>query len=213
MACRAGITTYYLLPTTRVEDPPEVCPQPTAHSQRPTAKGQGPTANGHSHKDPARNADKKYMSENTSLSVLVVEDDPEYARLLGAFLKRRGHKVTIAQDGVQGQRLARIEQPDVITMDHRLPAGLGTAVSRRLGESIHTSRIPIIMLTGSPLGPIEPIAREAGVVAVLSKLTLTEQVLVDAIESAVSPDDGEEVTDLGGLFPVGDAAGGWSPDF
>lgn len=153
------------------------------------------------------------MSENTSLSVLVIEDDPEYARLLSAFLKRRGHRVTIAQDGVQGQRLARMEQPDVITMDHRLPAGLGTAVTRRLQESIHTSGIPIIMLTGSPLGPIEPIAREAGVVAVLSKLTLTEQVLVDAIESAISPPDPDEEVELGGLFPAAGGVGGRSPGF
>ena len=94
-------------------------------------------------------------------------------------------------------------------MDHHLPAGLGTAVSRRLQESSQTSDIPIVMLTGSPTGPIEQIAYEAGIAAVLSKLTLTEEILVDAIESAVSPAEAsDEVIDLGALFPAGDGAGG-----
>lgn len=142
------------------------------------------------------------MSENTSLSVLVIEDDSDYAHLLSAFLKRSGHKVSVAQDGVQGQRVARLEQPDVITMDHRLPGGLGTAVSRRLRDASVTASIPIIMLTGSPVASVQEAARDAGVSTVLCKSSLTEKMLVEAIERAVAHAEIVESPDAGGLFPA-----------
>ena len=40
-----------------------------------------------------------------SSSILIVEDDPDTTELVGLYLRRDGHKVMSAADGVEGLRL------------------------------------------------------------------------------------------------------------
>lgn len=119
------------------------------------------------------------------MHVLVIDDDQGFSHLLSAHLTRQGHEVTVADDGLQGQRIARLVQPDVITIDYRMPAANGLIVTERLQSSTDTQNIPIVMLTGSPLEGLTDRLLEAGVSEILSKLTLTETDLVEALESAV----------------------------
>jgi len=137
------------------------------------------------------------------MHVLVIDDDQGFSQLLSAHLTRQGHEVTIAGDGIQGQRMARMKQPDVITVDYRMPAANGLVVAQRLQSSSETHHIPIVMLTGNPLDELKERILEAGVCEVLSKLTLTERDLVEALESAVERHAEAEATEEI-LFP-GDA--------
>lgn len=63
---------------------------------------------------------------------LVVEDDPDLARLIGDYLTRDGHTVIVTSDGLAAVGLARSELPDVIVLDLGLPGLDGVEVCRQV---------------------------------------------------------------------------------
>ena len=76
--------------------------------------------------------------------ILIIEDDPDTARLVGLYLQREGHRVLSASDGVDGLRQARDAKPDLVVLDLMLPGMSGMDVCRELREE---SAVPIVMLT------------------------------------------------------------------
>ena len=79
-----------------------------------------------------------------SATVLIVEDDPHTVELVGLYLRQDGHTVLTAGDGIQGLRLARQENPDLVVLDLMLPGINGLEVCRTLRAE---SQVPIVMLT------------------------------------------------------------------
>lgn len=77
-------------------------------------------------------------------TVLVVEDEEAIREAIVFNLKRDGHDVLDAADGVEGLALAREHQPDLIVLDVMLPRMSGLDVCRVLREE---TPIPILMLT------------------------------------------------------------------
>jgi two-component system, OmpR family, response regulator len=77
--------------------------------------------------------------------VLIVEDEPKMARLLGRGLTERGDVVQSVDSGEDAIALARLEDFDVILLDVMLPGIDGFATCRRLRElRVWT---PVLMLT------------------------------------------------------------------
>ena len=74
------------------------------------------------------------------LLVLLVEDDPFLASLLGRLLGRLGHQACIAPDGPSALCMAEREPPDVVLLDIGLPGMDGYEVARRLCG--HSGRKP-----------------------------------------------------------------------
>ncbi|MCZ0940626.1 MAG: response regulator transcription factor [Caldilineaceae bacterium] len=77
--------------------------------------------------------------------VLIVEDEPAVARGLEYALKQEGFEVFWAKTGAQALEMTKREQPDLITLDLRLPDMSGYDVCRALRSQSH--RQPILMLT------------------------------------------------------------------
>ena len=77
-------------------------------------------------------------------TVLIVEDDPNTLELVELYLRRDGHKVIMAQDGLEGLWLAREARPDLVVLDLMLPGLDDLEVCRILREE---SEVPIVMLT------------------------------------------------------------------
>ena len=77
-------------------------------------------------------------------TVLIVEDDPDTAKLVSLYLQRDGHKVLCARDGIEGLRLAREARPDLVVLDLMLPKLNGIGVCRTLRKE---STVPIVMVT------------------------------------------------------------------
>ena len=77
---------------------------------------------------------------------LIIEDDSENARYIGAGLKELGHAVSICPDGPSGMQRATQEQWDVIVLDRMLPNdvdGLSILSSlRALGK-----KTPVLVLS------------------------------------------------------------------
>ncbi len=77
--------------------------------------------------------------------VLVVEDNPDIAKLVSLHLKDLDCEVALAADGLRGLAEARARRYDLIILDLMLPGMEGLEVCRRLrGETDYT---PILMLT------------------------------------------------------------------
>ena len=77
--------------------------------------------------------------------ILIVEDERAVARGLEYALKAEGFEVFWAKSGTEALELTRREQPDLITLDLRLPDLSGYDVCRALRSQNH--RQPILMLT------------------------------------------------------------------
>ncbi len=76
--------------------------------------------------------------------VLVIEDNPYTSDMVRKYLSRHDYEVLTADDGQEGLRLAREENPALILLDLMLPGIDGTKICRTLREE---SAVPIIMLT------------------------------------------------------------------
>lgn len=88
--------------------------------------------------------------------VLVVEDNPDSARLLHRILEGSlGYDVTVAHDGKEGLRLAGELQPDLIVSDLMMPEMDGFQLIEALKVDSNTHDIPIIVLTAKELTPAE----------------------------------------------------------
>ncbi len=79
--------------------------------------------------------------------ILIIDDDLDTLRLVGAMLQRQGYQIVVASNGEQGLSQARSEGPDLILVDIMMPAMDGYEVTRRLRNNPQTADIPILMFT------------------------------------------------------------------
>jgi HAMP domain-containing protein/CheY-like chemotaxis protein/signal transduction histidine kinase len=79
--------------------------------------------------------------------LLIVEDDPHYARVLRDLARDKGFKVLAAARGVEALNLARDFHPTAVSLDVFLPDMLGWTVLNHLKQDPATRHIPVQMLT------------------------------------------------------------------
>ncbi|MBD2103043.1 HAMP domain-containing protein [Leptolyngbya sp. FACHB-261] len=82
--------------------------------------------------------------------LLIVEDDPNFARLLLDMARQQGFKGLIAQGGSSGLALAREFRPDAILLDIRMPGMDGWTVLERLKHDLNTRHIPVQIISVEP---------------------------------------------------------------
>src|SRR5450631_3809814 len=79
--------------------------------------------------------------------LLIVEDDPHYARVLCDLSRDKGFKVLVAMRGAEALALAHQYHPTAVTLDVFLPDMLGWTVLNHLKQDPATRHIPVQMLT------------------------------------------------------------------
>jgi two-component system, NtrC family, nitrogen regulation response regulator NtrX len=80
-------------------------------------------------------------------SVLIIDDEPNIRRMVGALFGAEGYDVRDAADGASGLRRADEAEPDVVLLDLMMPGELdGLATLERLREVIPDS--PVVMMSG-----------------------------------------------------------------
>jgi CheY-like chemotaxis protein len=80
-------------------------------------------------------------------ALLVIEDDPHYARILRDLARDEGFKVLVATRGTEALALVREFHPTAISLDVFLPDMLGWTVLNHLKQDPSTRHIPVQMLT------------------------------------------------------------------
>jgi two-component system response regulator MtrA len=86
--------------------------------------------------------------------VLVVDDDPALAEMLGIVLRGEGFEPAFVSDGDAALGAFRREKPDVVLLDLMLPGTDGIEVCRQIRAE---SGVPIVMLTAK--GDTEDVVR------------------------------------------------------
>ena len=66
--------------------------------------------------------------------ILIIDDEPPLVQLVSSYLRREGHQVSTASDGLRGLEMVRSDRPDVIVLDVMLPGLDGIEVCRRLRQ-------------------------------------------------------------------------------
>jgi CheY-like chemotaxis protein/signal transduction histidine kinase/HAMP domain-containing protein len=79
--------------------------------------------------------------------LLIVEDDPHYARVLADLSRDKGFKVLVAMRGAEALTLAREFHPTAVSLDVFLPDMLGWTILNHLKQDPGTRHIPVQMLT------------------------------------------------------------------
>jgi HAMP domain-containing protein/CheY-like chemotaxis protein/signal transduction histidine kinase len=91
--------------------------------------------------------DDRGSLEPEDTTLLVVEDDPHYARLLLELAHDKGLKVLVAMRGADALSLARQYRPTAISLDVFLPDMLGWTVLNQLKQDPTTRHIPVQIVT------------------------------------------------------------------
>ena len=92
-------------------------------------------------------ADDRAEVQPDDAVLLIVEDDPHYARLLVDLAHDKGFKVLAANHGMEALALAREYHPTAVSLDVFLPDMLGWTVLNHLKQDPSTRHIPVQMLT------------------------------------------------------------------
>jgi len=83
--------------------------------------------------------------------LLVVEDDPHYARILLDLARDKGFKVLLAMRGDDALDLAKQYQPTAVSLDVFLPDMLGWNVLSQLKQNPLTRHIPVQIVTSTKI--------------------------------------------------------------
>jgi DNA-binding response OmpR family regulator len=79
--------------------------------------------------------------------ILVVEDDPDIAQLIGHYLEKAGHSVEVLSSGKAVMPRVRRDPPDLVVLDLMLPELDGLMICQAMRTDPQTAAIPIIMVT------------------------------------------------------------------
>jgi len=79
--------------------------------------------------------------------ILIVEDEPDFFKVLRIRLEANGYEVIWAEDGQKGLDMARNVNPDLIIMDVMLPKMSGFSVTRLLKFDEKYRKNPIIIMS------------------------------------------------------------------
>jgi len=80
--------------------------------------------------------------------ILLIDDDQDFAKLVGITLKHRNYQVVLAQDGEDGLKKAELIHPNLILLDIKMPQMDGFTFVRQLKKNDKIKDIPVIVLTG-----------------------------------------------------------------
>ncbi|UII68886.1 response regulator [Pseudomonas sp. HN11] len=94
-----------------------------------------------------RFADDRDKAPFTTRCILVVEDEPNFARILFDLAHELGYNCLVAHGADEGYSLAEEYIPDAILLDMRLPDHSGLTVLQRLKEHANTRHIPVHVIS------------------------------------------------------------------
>jgi two-component system, OmpR family, alkaline phosphatase synthesis response regulator PhoP len=84
---------------------------------------------------------------NEKKTVLVVDDEPDFAAIVQTNLEKEGFQVEVAYNGDEGLEKVYASPPDAIVLDIMMPGKDGYQVCKELKADDKYADIPVILLT------------------------------------------------------------------
>jgi PAS domain S-box-containing protein len=120
------------------------------------------------------------------LNILIAEDTATNLEVLTALLHRLGHKVEVAENGLQAVQKVEKEDYDLVFMDVRMPEMDGLEATRRIRAlPPNKASIRIVAMTASVLATDQQACRDAGMDDYLAK-PVDRKKLIAALRKSAS---------------------------
>jgi PAS domain S-box-containing protein len=128
-------------------------------------------------------------------TVLVVDDDEMYRRMIESFLQKKGCRVTGAANGKEALVAARSNPPDLILSDILMPVMDGFALCRKWHQDPELCQIPFVFCSATYTDPKdEDLGLSLGAVRYLHKsgeLKAIWQMIEPILKTKVNPEAGQ----------------------
>ncbi len=95
---------------------------------------------------PSMEDDRQHLREGEH-TLLIIEDDPTFARIMMQMAREKGFQVLVASGGDTGLSMAHEYLPHAITLDIQLPGVDGWSVLERLKRNPRTRDIPVHIIS------------------------------------------------------------------
>jgi len=113
-------------------------------------------------------------------TILIVDDEPRYVRLVEINLQTEGYQVRTASNGQEAVEAVAADQPDLILLDVMMPDMDGPATLRRLRELPHLMSTPVIFMTAkvraSEVGEYQAMGALGVIAKPFDPMTLADQI-------------------------------------
>ncbi|XHS77967.1 HAMP domain-containing protein [Burkholderiaceae bacterium UC74_6] len=120
-------------------------------------------------------------------SLLIIEDDANYARIVLGLARERGFKGLVALKGAQGLAMARQYRPTAISLDIYLPDMLGWTVLNHLKQDPATRHIPVQIVSVAEEDRTHGLARGAFAYVVKAPSSDGMEAALDRIKAFAGP--------------------------
>ena len=103
--------------------------------------------------------------------ILVIDDEPPIARLIGLVLKGAGvdHQMDYCSDGAQGKIKAAQGEYDLITLDINMPLMGGVEALQEMKRNPKSAATPVVVVTAEEDAELHRRLMEAGAATVITK--------------------------------------------
>ncbi len=128
------------------------------------------------------------LARNTDVNILVVDDEAVHRLAVGEILRRAGHQVVEAADGLIATEIATAQKFDWVLMDIRMPRLDGIQATEALRQIDPTSRI--VVISAFVDGAVRSRLEQLGVHRIISKPIHPEAIL----EAVSAPKKGKANT-------------------
>lgn len=109
------------------------------------------------------------MSDTVQQTALVVDDDPDIRKVIGAYLTKLGFQVSYASDGRKAIEQLDLARPSLLCVDLMLPESSGYDVCDHVRSSATLRGLPILMISARTMPEDRAYAEELGVRRYLAK--------------------------------------------
>lgn len=126
---------------------------------------------------PAQSRQSGADSPGARWRILIVDDGPRNLEMYSMLLRRRGHEVETAPDGLSAIDSVQSFRPDVVLLDVGMPGLNGFDTCKRIRALPSGEDLPLIALTGWAQQEVQERANEAGFDGILVKPAGAHEIL------------------------------------
>ena len=184
-----GSTFIFYLPQQLAGAPALPSPRQAQSQPRPRIEAEPPAARAANANERPRTVlrDDRTMLAPEDPLLLIIEDDPAFARCMQDMAQEFGFKTLHTVSGEEGMRLAQKYQPDAITLDLVLPDADGWNIADRLKAEAATDSIPVHVISVRDLPPSSALHGVASYTAKPADLDTLKQIFAEMTRDLVRP--------------------------